>query len=605
MRIAHDCRRAMIAMCILHAGAACWADSPYRSPLDVAFSPDGRTLAVTDHTAGRVALIDVADANVRREIVLNGRPAGVVWLPDGSRLFVAECGAGVVAEIEPSAGRVVRRLDAGAWPMGLAIAPRRNLLIAADFATDSVALVDLASGASKSAVSASRQPFSVAVTPDESLAVVSNLIPNGPATDPEQSAAITLIDLERHVPVANVRLPAGSSGLREIAIDPEGKRAYVVHTVGRTNLPTTQIERGWVNTNALSVIDLKTPRRVATVLLDFLLEGAADPWGIAIAPDGSRLWVTIAGTHQLATIDLTGLSALLARPQERLEDDLAALSRAGVIRRTPLPGKGPRGLAVSPDGKTLAAAMYFSGQIVLLDTQTATPRAVVTLDDQLEPDAIRRGERIFHDATYCKQTWLSCATCHPDTRADGMNWDLLNDGLGNPKNVRSLVWSHKTPPMMSRDVRGTMEIASAAGFRHIAFQQIRASDLEDVRAYLRSLKPAESPHAHSDGPGAARIERGREVFHRESTGCARCHPPPLYTDLKQYDVGTRGQLDRTGTFDTPTLIEIWRTAPYLHDGSAATLREMLIDRNKDDQHGVTLQLTEREIEDLLAYLLSL
>jgi len=592
-------------VCILCGGGIVWADQPYRSPYDVAFSPDGRTLAVTDHTAGRVALIDVADANVRREIALNGRPSGLVWLPNGSRLFVAECGAGTVAEIEPPAGRVVRRRTAGAWPVTLSIAPRRNLLIATDFAMDSVVLVDLGPDASQSTVSPSRQPFSVAVTPDESLAVVSNLIPDGRATDPEQSAAITLIDLERREPVANVRLPAGSSGLREVAVDPEGTRAYVVHTVGRTNLPTTQIERGWVNTNALSIIDLKTRRRIATVLLDFLLEGAADPWGIAIAPDGSRLWVTIAGTHQLATIDLAGLSALLARPHNALESDIAALSRAGVIRRTRLSGKGPRGLAVSPDGKTLAVAMYFSGQVVLLDAEAVAQNAVVTLDNQPEPDAIRRGERVFHDATYCMQTWLSCATCHPDTRADGMNWDLLNDGLGNPKNTRSLVWSHKTPPVMSRGVRGTMEIASAAGFRHIAFQQIPTSGLEDVRAYLRSLKPVESPYAYSDGPGAARIERGREVFHREFTGCARCHPPPLYTDLKQYDVGTRGQLDRTGTFDTPTLVEIWRTAPYLHDGSAATLREMLIDRNKDDHHGVTSQLTEREIEDLLAYLLSL
>jgi mono/diheme cytochrome c family protein len=434
---------------------------------------------------------------------------------------------------------------------------------------------------------------------------VGNHLPNGTASDPRQSAAITLINLEERERTAEVRLPAGSSCVREVAISPDGSRAYVVHTIGRANLPTTQIERGWVNTNGLSVIDLKPPRRIATLLLDSLLEGAADPWGIAIAPNGNHLWVTIAGTHQLATIDLLGLSALLAEQPDKLEDDMAALARAGVIRRTPLPGNGPRGLAVSPDGTVLAVAMYFSGDVALLDAQTARPRVVIPLGVHPEPDAIRRGERIFHDATYVKQGWLTCATCHPDGRADGMNWDLLNDGLGNPKNGLSLVWSHKTPPAMARRGRASMEVASAAGFQHIAHHKIGEAELEDVQAYLRSLEPAESPSACSDGPCAEQIERGREVFHRDRVACARCHPAELYTDLKEYDVGTRGELDRSGTFDTPTLVELWRTAPYLHDGSAATLREVLIECNRDDRHGVTSHLTDGEIDDLIAYLMSL
>ena len=61
----------------------------------------------------------------------------------------------------------------------------------------------------------------------------------------------------------------------------------------------------------------------------------------------------------------------------------------------------------------------------------------------------------------------------------------------------------------------------------------------------------------------------------------------------------------TDTFDTPTLVEIWRTAPYLHDGSAATLREVLTVKNSNDQHGKTSQLTQQQIDDLAEYLLSL
>jgi cytochrome c peroxidase len=59
------------------------------------------------------------------------------------------------------------------------------------------------------------------------------------------------------------------------------------------------------------------------------------------------------------------------------------------------------------------------------------------------------------------------------------------------------------------------------------------------------------------------------------------------------------------TFDTPTLVELWRTAPYLHDGSATTMREVLTTRNPGDQHGKTSALSAQELDDLCAYLLSL
>ncbi|MCA9773000.1 MAG: hypothetical protein KC466_11375, partial [Myxococcales bacterium] len=57
--------------------------------------------------------------------------------------------------------------------------------------------------------------------------------------------------------------------------------------------------------------------------------------------------------------------------------------------------------------------------------------------------------------------------------------------------------------------------------------------------------------------------------------------------------------------DTPTLHGVWHSAPYLHDGSAPTVRDVVTVRNPTDQHGMTSQLTEAEIDDLVAYLLSL
>ena len=91
----------------------------------------------------------------------------------------------------------------------------------------------------------------------------------------------------------------------------------------------------------------------------------------------------------------------------------------------------------------------------------------------------------------------------------------------------------------------------------------------------------------------------------EKVGCATCHPAPLFTDLKTYDVDTKGELDRAVEFDTPTLVELHRTGPYLHDGSTAKLEELFTERNRSDKHGKTSHLTPEELKDLIAFLLSL
>jgi cytochrome c peroxidase len=72
-----------------------------------------------------------------------------------------------------------------------------------------------------------------------------------------------------------------------------------------------------------------------------------------------------------------------------------------------------------------------------------------------------------------------------------------------------------------------------------------------------------------------------------------------------HNVGTRGARDKSSSFDTPALIEAWRTSPFLHDGSAATLREVIVEKNKEDKHGKTSHLNEEQVDDLVAYLLSL
>ena len=600
----------------------------YRSPYAVAFSPDGKTLAVSDHTGGKLVLVNAGEAKVLRETALNGRPAAVAWSADGAKVYVAELGAGTVAEVSAADGKVTRRLEVGPRPVGVALAPKTGLLLVTDDGLNQVLRVDLASGKERSRVSAVYQPGEVAVSPDESLAAVANTLPLFDARSSDVAAAVSIVDIAKGQKIADVQLPAGSTNLRGIVISPDGRWAYVAHTLGRYALPTTQIERGWINTNAVSVIDVAARKHYATVLLDQLSEGAADPWGLALAKDGGTLWVALAGVHQVARLDLKALHELLegktatapaakgkgaAAPQkaqanirQTIQNDLAALYVNKIITRTPLAGNVPRGLAISPDSKTLAAAMYFSGEAWLADAANPSSGKAVALGPQPSMNEVRRGEMLFNDGTYCFQHWLSCATCHPHGgRADGLNWDLLNDGIGNPKNTKSLVWSHKTPPVMSLGVRGTMDEAVEKGFQFIQFREVNGGDLNAVRAYLRSLEPEPSPHLEG-GKLSVKAQKGKAIFEDSAVGCAKCHPGPLFTDLKKYDVGTTHPLDRDAkTFDNPTLIELWRTAPFLHDGSARTLREVLIEHNKDNKHGKTSHLSPEQIDALVEYMLSL
>jgi cytochrome c peroxidase len=152
-------------------------------------------------------------------------------------------------------------------------------------------------------------------------------------------------------------------------------------------------------------------------------------------------------------------------------------------------------------------------------------------------------------------------------------------------------------------VRANAESAVRAGLKHILFTDQPESVAVAIDEYLKSLKPVPSPHlVHGKLSNAAR--RGEKVF--QQAGCADCHVPGLFTDLQPHNVGTNREFDKTtDKFYTPPLIEVWRTAPYLHDGSAETIQDVLTTRNASGQHGDLTKLSNQEINDLCEYVLSL
>jgi cytochrome c peroxidase len=400
--------------------------------------------------------------------------------------------------------------------------------------------------------------------------------------------------------------------LRGICVSPDGKYAYVTHILAHYQLPTTQLERGWMCTAGLTIIDVTARKVVNTVLLDEVEMGAANPWGIVCCPAGKYLCVTHSGSHELSIIDRAALHERLAKAASGVKvtevtgsyndvpSDLTFL--VGIRRRIRLPGNGPRGVAIA--GGKVYAAEYFSGTLAAVDLDPAanTRPQSLSLGSQSSPTLVRRGEMIFHDADRCFQKWQSCASCHPDIRVDGLNWDLLNDGIGNPKNTKNMLYAHRTPPSMSLGVREGAESAVRSGFKFIQFALPPEAENKAVDEFLKSLTPLASPYLVK-GELSPSARRGRTVF--KKAGCAECHSGPYYTNMKEYNLGTGTGPDKGRPFDTPALIEGWRTAPYLHDGRAATMMDVLTTFNPGDRHGKTSNLNKQELDDLVEYLLSL
>ncbi len=615
------------------------APGKYLGPQDVVASPDGNTLFVLNRDAQQVAVVDPAAGTVARTIALPATPTGIALSGDSAKLYVTcAAPAGSVVVIEASSGKQLSTIAAGHGACAPCLLPNGQQLYVCNRFENNVAVIDIKTGKQIARVPVVREPIGSAVTPNGKTVLVTNHLPLDPADSYDVASVVSMIDTADHS-VKHIRLLNGSASVRGVCVSPDGKYAYVVHVLARYQMPTTQLERGWMNTNAMSIIDVAAGKLVNTVLLDDVDLGAANPWDIQCTADGKYICISHAGTHEVSVIDRAMMHEKIAsvpadektaREQGRYDDrntyssavqadipnDLAFL--VDLKRRIRIQGRGPwgwlgadrteasgpRGLAVV--GTKIYVCAYFSDKLAVIDLQAHPARQVtyIALGPKPELTKERWGELNFHDAWLCFQHWQSCSSCHPEGRVDGLNWDLMNDGLGNPKNVRSMLLAHKTPPAMASGVRANAEEAVEAGFTHILFTVQPDDVVESVDEYLKSLQPLPSPHL-VNGQLSEAAQRGKALFFSERIGCATCHPGPLYTDLKMHDVGSRGQYDRRDDFDTPTLIECWRTAPYMHDGHYTTVKELIAVGKHGESAGRVETLSEKEIDDLVEFVLSL
>lgn len=520
-------------------------------------SADGseKIYVTTFEKRGTLEVIDLTSGRVERSIPVGSGAASPVVSQDGTKVYVLNQFGTTVMEVDPEGGVVLR--------------------------TEPVL----------------REPKGAVVSKDGKYLFVANFLPAQRADLDYVAADVSVIDLTDFKKIKDIKLANGSNALRGIALSPDGKYVLVSHNMGRFTVPTSQLQQGWMNTSALSIVDAEKLTFEGGIVLDEPEHGAAGIWDIKSV--GDKIYVTHSGTHDLSVIDYPAMEAKLKAytgTKENLSYDLRFMY--GIRERIKLGGNGPRKMAVSKDGKQIYIPTYFADTLNVFDVAGNTVGAKYALvRDRKESDA-QAGERIFNDAEYCFQNWQSCNGCHPgDARTDGMNWDLMNDGIGNSKNCKSLLFSHFTPPCMISGIRANAEIADRKGFTHIQFYEIPEDMAMQVDTYLKGLKAVPSPYL-VDGQLSEKAKQGQKVF--QKLKCDECHNGEYYTDMQMHRIGDDIEFEKG--WDTPTLREVWRTAPYLFDGRAATMKEVF----EVHKHGLEgKKVSARDIDALVEYVNSL
>lgn len=574
------------------------------SPIALALSSNSSRLLVANQGTGTVALIDTKAGKVLAEVATGDRPAGVAVRRDG-RLAVVTHWFGydvAILEVGDDSLRVVGRVEVGPEPRGVAIANDGKAAFVAVGASNEVVRVDLESRQVSGRLTVGREPRGVAISPDGGHLLVGLARGRGLAVISVDSWAV-----ERTLPIIG-------ENLRQVAISADGKTGYVANMANR-GLATTRnnIDIGWVLGQRVTKVALDGSEPFATLSLDPEGKATADVHGVAITNDGKYLAVSSGGTHEVLLFR-EGEKPLPWRSngsRDLISPEL--LRKDGRFRRVPLGGR-PTDLAFSADGKTLYVTNTLEDAIQVVDVETATLAGTIPLGGPSEPSLARRGEILFHDATRSFNQWYSCNTCHDQGHTNGLNFDTMNDGWHDysltPKRSRKKVPTlrgvTKTGPWTWHGWQTSLADSVVESFtKSMQGPRPKPDEVAAVVAYLETLDFPRNPHRAADGSLSEAARRGEGVFRSEKAACNTCHGGPEFTDGKIHKVG----LDETGAvysgYNPPSLKGVYDKDPYLHDGRAKTLRDVLTDGHDPEAVTGLGSLSDSELDDLIAYLKSL
>lgn len=586
----------------------------YLSPIEMTSSPDGRLLYVVCQDSDEVLVVNAQSGKVISHIAVGRTPRGIALSPDGHRLYVTNAWSDSVSVIDSATLQVVQTLPTGPEPSGVVSDSAAATLYVANRLSGDVSVIDLSSGQEIKRLLAGRGASYLALSPDGKQIYCTHIYPNPGAFRAPPNSEITVIDTARQIVVERKPLH-NVAGEFHVALSADGRLGVVAQLRPKNLIPLAHVEHGWAFGDSLTLFgqDVGEPVQVP---LDELERYYALPWGIAIAQDKSKIFLTTAGSESVTVIDVVRLLKTVRTRQQPFVNDLSA-SADYVQARIPV-GHNPRGVLLSPDGKRLYVANRLDDNLAVIDTSTDKVISTIDLGGPKNVDAIRRGERLFYTADFAFQGQFGCANCHLDATIDGLQWDLEPDGFGKDiVDNRSLENLAGTEPFKWNG--GNADMPTECGPRTEKFffrsQSFNSQQLTDLITFVFSLPYRPNRTRLANGELTPAQERGKAIFERTqskngkpipaSNQCATCHSGPKYTNQKQVDVGTGKPTDRSPVLDVPQLPNIAYSAPYLHDGSARSLEEIWTVFNPKDTHGVSNDLTKDELNDLIEYLKTL
>jgi YVTN family beta-propeller protein len=571
-------------------------------------TPDGKLLVVANTDADTVSVVDAKARKLLREIRVGDHPEGAAWVGNGPLVLVTLWGADKLAFVNTETGKVEFALAVDDEPYGVVVTrDGKHAYVSHDY-PGTVSEIDIDARKVLRTFRAGACVRGIALSADEKTLYVTEFY----------TAKLVALDIASGK-VAETWTGGETDNLcRQVAVHPTWQKAYLPHIRSRVG---TIDARGSIF-GFLTVCDLgpakdgEKRRRGHAVDTFNGVQVASNPWEVAVSPDGSRVYTIYAGTD-----DLNYFTAL--------DDSYKDVKTLGF----PQVGKHPRAIRVSPDGKEVYIYSALDYEVAVFDANARKLDAVKVCEPP-KTAQWRRGKELFVSA---KQPmggarWISCSSCHPDGLGDARVWqnpegDRRTPHLFGLAHTHPLHWSADRDEVQDFEytIRGTLmrgrglfrgELKRGKDFDLTALEMDlsgKSADLDALALYTNSFQSRPSPHAAGSGKLTPEAQRGKKLFFAPETKCATCHTGPYYTDssLKKpfnlHDVGTGDSpREKMGAkYDTPTLVGVYRTGPYLHDGRAKSLRDVLTTCNNDDRHGKTSHLKPTEVDELVAFLKSL
>jgi YVTN family beta-propeller protein len=593
----------------------------YASPLELLFSPDGSRLYVLCQQTQEVRVLDASTFAAIKTIPVGGVPRGMALSAKGDLLYVTNSWDDTLSVIDTATLATAATWHVGAEPSGVVADPSATRIFVANRVSDDIAVLNAQTGEEEKRLAGGRGASYLTLAPDGGKIYATHIYPNpsprhtGLENRTAPESEITVIDAKRAA-VAD-RIPLHTiAGVFHLAFSRDGRLGVVAEYHPKNLVPLAHLEHGGAFAYTITLFGPAVGKPIE-VPLDELDRYAAQPFGVAIAPDSSRLFVTASGSEAVLAIDLPRLLSFAnshPRPASgSYASDLSASSNY-VIARIPV-GHNPRGVALSPDGRRLLVANRLDDTISVIDTHTLKVASTFALNGSEPVNVLRRGEQTFYSARYSFQGQIACASCHIDSTFDGLTWDLEPDGFGvDVVDNRLLEDLRGTEPFKWNG--GNPNIPTECGPRTEKYfwrsENYDDLTLADLSSYVRTMRLRPNRWRLPNGELTPAQERGKAVFERAvdrfkkpipvENRCSYCHSGPKGTSQRSFDVGTKKTTDQSGLFDTPQLANVAMTAPYLHDGSARTMEEIWTIFNPEDKHGRTNDLTKDELNDLIEYL---